>query len=170
MSTTNTPTNQLNAEEVGNLIRHWVHYDSMITALNKQAKNVRDLRNTYEQQILQRLRLANAENVVIQIANGRILVGEDKHSTPLSFRNLETSLHQYYRQKPGQPDETAAIMRFIRSQRHVEVTKCLKRQNTAAPPSLQSVPSVPSLPSLPSLPPLPPLAQGAQGAQGAKQV
>ena len=155
MSTTNT---QLNAEEVGNLIRHWVHYDSMITSLNKQAKNVRDLRNTYEQQILQRLRVANAENVVIQIANGRILVGEDKHSTPLSFRSLETSLHQYYRQKPGQSDETAAIMRFIRSQRQVEVTKCLKRQTT--------VPIAPPPPPQLSLPPLSPLIPGTQGTQG----
>lgn len=124
----------LNAEEVGNLVRHWVHYDSMLTTLNKQAKNVRDLRNSYEDQILQRLKAANAENVVIQIANGRILVGEEKHSSPLSFKNLEIMLHQYYRQKPGAPDETAAIMRFIRSQRQVDTTKCLKRQNGPAVP------------------------------------
>lgn len=124
----------INAEEVGNLVRHWVHYDSMLTTLNKQAKNVRDLRNTYEEQILGRLRAANAENIVIQIANGRILVGEEKHSAPLSFRNLETTLHQYFRQKPGQPDETAAIMRFIRSNRQTEVSKCLKRQTGPAVP------------------------------------
>lgn len=142
----------LNAEEVGNLIRHWVHYDTMLSTLNKQAKNVRELRNTYEAQVLQRLKAANAENIVIQIAGGRLLVGEEKHSTPLSFKTLETSLHQYFRQKPGHPDETAAIMRFIRSQRQVEVTKALKRQLG------------PAVPPPPPPPPLP-LPQAGTGQQ-----
>ncbi len=134
----------MNVEELGNLVRHWVHYDSMLTTLNKQAKNVRDLRNTYEDQILEKLKTNNSENIIIQVAGGRILVGEEKHSTPLSFKNLELTLHQYFRQKPGQPDETQAIMKFIRTQRITEVSKCLKRQVAGA-----SLPPVPP----PALPP-----------------
>jgi hypothetical protein len=124
-------------EELGNSIRHWVHYDTMLATLNKQAKNVRDLRQVYEEQTLQKLKAANAENAIIQIAGGRVIVSEEKYTQPLSFKNLEIMLHQYYRQKHGAPDETTAILQFIRSQRQTQVSKCLKRQVTGTtPPAL----------------------------------
>jgi hypothetical protein len=124
-------------EELGNSIRHWAHYDTMLATLNKQVKNVRDLRQVYEEKVLQNLKAANAENAVIQIAGGRVIVSEEKYTQPLSFKNLEIMLHQYYRQKPGAPDETTAILQFVRGQRQTQVSKCLKRQVTGTtPPAL----------------------------------
>jgi pyruvate/oxaloacetate carboxyltransferase len=126
---------QPNMDELGNLIRHWAHYDTMLATLNKQIKNVRDMKTSYEAQVLERLRLYNAENAVIQIAGGRLSVAEDKYTQPLSFKNLEGMLHGYYRQKPGKPDETKEILAYIRSQRQTHVSKCLKRTTQGpAPP------------------------------------
>jgi hypothetical protein len=121
--------------ELGNLIRYWAHYDTLLQGFQKQMKNVRDTRDKYEQQILDQLKAANLESAVIQIAGGRLLVSEERHSTPLSFRSLETMLHDYYRSRPGAPDETAQILRFIRGQRQIQVTKRLKRH--AGPALLQ---------------------------------
>jgi len=118
-------------DELGNLIRHWAHYDTMLATLNKQIKNVREMRGNYEAQVLDRLRTYNAENAVIQIVGGRISVSEDKYTQPLSFKSLETMLHGYYRQKPGKPDDTKEILAYIRSQRQTQVSKCLKRTATA---------------------------------------
>lgn len=120
-------------QSIGNLIRYWVHYDTTLTNLNKQVKQVRDARNAYEAQVLTAVKSANMTNPVIQIAGGRILVGEDRHSQPLTFKSLETHLHQYYRQRPGARDETADILKFIKSQREVTVTPSLRRVNNPAP-------------------------------------
>lgn len=116
-----------NMEELGNLIRYWAHYDTMLQALTKQSQSVRKQRDTYEDQIIQKLRAGNIENAVIQIAGGRLLVSEERHSTPLSFRSLQTMLHDYYRTKPGAIDETNRILDFIKSQRQVNTSKRLKR-------------------------------------------
>jgi hypothetical protein len=121
---------QPNMDELGNLIRHWAHYDTMLTTLNTQIRNVRALKGNYETQVLERLREYKAENAIIQIAGGKISVVEDKHTQPLTFKNMETMLHSYFSQKAGRPDETAEILRFIRTQRQTEISKGLKRYMT----------------------------------------
>lgn len=121
---------QLNMQQIGNLVRFWVHYDSMVSELNKQVKSARDVRNNYERQILQSLKSSNMANPVIQIAGGRITVAEEKHQQPLNYKTLETMLHQYYRQKPGSRDETADILKFLKTNRQTEVGQILKRTMT----------------------------------------
>ena len=121
----------LNAQQIGNLIRYWVHHDNKLAGLNKEAKAVRDTRNNYEAQILQMIKTSSTTNPVIQIGGGRVIVGEEKHNTPLTFTNLESMLHQYYAKKPGAKDETTDIIKFIRANRETHVTPCLKRQGMA---------------------------------------
>jgi len=121
------PKEPVNLDSIGNLIRHWVHYDNAIAELNKQIKNIRDLKATYESQILQMLQSSNMKQPIIQIANGRILVADDKTSQPLSFTMLEDMLNKYYAAKPGARPETKEILKFIRENRTTQVTPCLKR-------------------------------------------
>lgn len=123
-------TPPVNLETIGNLVRHWVHYDNSITEINKQIKNLRDLKATYESQILNMLQSSPMKQPIIQIANGRILVGEDKTSQPLSFTMLETMLDKFYAAKPGSRPETKEIMKFIRDNRTTHVSPCLKRIST----------------------------------------
>jgi len=123
----NTPS-PLNLEKVGNLIRYWVNYDNKVVTLNKEIRATRELKNNYEAQIIKMIRESNTMNPVIQTGVGRIVIGEDKHTTPLTFNTLETMLHQYYAKKPGTRDETPDILKFIRTSRESTVTPCLKRQ------------------------------------------
>jgi len=124
----------------GNLIRYWVHYDSMLSGLNKQTKSVRELRKKYEDQVLALLRQSNTENPIIQIAGGRVTVAEEKTQQPLSLASLKVLLQKYYRTKPGARDESEDIMNFIRIQRLVQVSKCLKRKITDSGPVPTPVP------------------------------
>lgn len=121
----------IDMENLGNQVRHWVHYDNLITNMNKQANDARKTRQTYENSILHALKVSNHEKAVLQIVGGRILVAEEKHMKPLTFTSLESMLQDYYRQKvtPGK-DETADIIKFIKGHRTLETTKRLKRQNT----------------------------------------
>jgi hypothetical protein len=118
-------------QQIGNLIRHWVHYDDTITDLNKQLKTARDTRKSYETNILHMLKATNMVSPVIQIVGGRIIVGEDKQQESLNYTNISSILHQYYAKKPGARDETDDIMKFIKANREIHSTPCLKRQGAA---------------------------------------
>jgi hypothetical protein len=118
-------------QQIGNLVRHWVHYDDTIVELNKQVKSARDTRKSYETSILQMLKSTNMTSPVIQIVGGRIIVGEDKQQEPLNYTSLQSLLQQYYAKKPGARDETDDILKFIKANRETRATPCLKRQGAA---------------------------------------
>jgi len=117
--------------ELGNQVRHWVHFDNLLIDLNKQVQNTRTTRQSYENTIIQTLKATNHENAVLQIAGGRILLVEEKSTKPLTFTSLELMLNEYYRQRgsPGR-DETDDIIKFIKGHRGIEVATKLKRQIT----------------------------------------
>jgi hypothetical protein len=121
------PPPESSLQTIGNLVRYWVHYDNMLTDLNKQTRQVRDVKKNYEHQILQGLKATHMANPIIQINGGRINVIEEKHHQPLTFKTLETLLHQYYRTKPGKPDETRDIINFIKLNRTTEIEHSLKK-------------------------------------------
>lgn len=126
----------LNMQELGNIVRHWVHFDTLIANFNKQIQNARQVRDKYEQDIIARLKGSNNDKAVIQIEGGRIVLNEEKHTQPLSFKSLEELLHMYYRQrKPGTPphDETGDILKFIKANRAFETNVKLKRTVVAKP-------------------------------------
>jgi hypothetical protein len=125
------PKESLNLESFGNLVKHWVHYDNTIASINKQIRNLRDLKHTYETQILQMISAAQMKQPIIQIAGGRLVVGEDKSHQPLTFSMLETMLDKYYASKPGSRPETKEILKFIRENRTSQATTCLKRHTNA---------------------------------------
>jgi hypothetical protein len=121
-----TAPGRLDAQTVGNLVRYWVHYDNQLATLNRQIRKLREEKQTTEAQILSSFQAANIPNPVIQIAGGRLVVSEDRHTQPLNFKMLEMMLHQYFRQKVGAKDDTDAIVRFIKENRDITITPCLK--------------------------------------------
>jgi hypothetical protein len=67
------------------------------------------------------------EKPVIQIAGGRILVGEDKVQQAFTYTMLETMLNKYYASKPGSRVETKDILKFIREHRETQINPSLRR-------------------------------------------
>lgn len=130
-----------NLETIGNLIRHWVHYDNSINALNKQIKALREAKSNYESQVIKGLEASSMKNPVIQIEGGRILLGEDKAQQPLSYTMLEGILNKYYAAKPGSRPETKEILKFIRDNRTSQISTCLKRIHNQQSRGARSHPS-----------------------------
>jgi hypothetical protein len=151
MSTSNIPpqagnlTQQLvtappvNTQEIGFLVRNWVHYDNLATGLYRQTINARKVRDEFETKILDSLRSSNMENAVIQIAGGRLHVQEERHNQPLSLTRIEEILHTYYVSR-NLPDDTSNIMKFMKKQRGFEVVKKLRKQSGPSPSSLPPPP------------------------------
>jgi hypothetical protein len=120
---------RLDPEAIGKLVRLWVYLDNKIKDTNSECRKLRATKDAYELQILQQLKASNMVNPVIQIGGGRIIMSEDKASQPLSYTMLESSLMKYYALKPGAKNETKDILAFVRAQRTVQSTPCLKRVN-----------------------------------------
>jgi len=127
MATPPPPKQPLDAKVIGELIRRWVYYDNQIAALNKQIREIRENKQTYEKDILGKLTSSTMANPVIQIGDGRIIVGQDRSQQPLSYTMLETILTKYYSLRPGSKNETKDILKFIREERTSQLTPCLKR-------------------------------------------
>ncbi len=139
---------QANTQELANSVRSWVHFDNLATSLSKQASNARKLRDEFENNIITTLQTNHMENATIQIHGGKLVITDDKHSQPLTFTRLEEQLHKYFLEKRVQnlnaPDETTEILKFLRKNREVEITKKLKK-----------------VPVVPPLPPPPPALQNS---------
>lgn len=129
---------RMNTQELGNYVRNWVHYDNLTTSLSKQTTNARRVRDDFEGKILDQLHANKMENAVIQIQGGRLLVGEERHTQPLTLARIEEGIHAYFveQKRLGKTvaDETPGIMRFIKTHRPVEITKRLKKQTVVVPP------------------------------------
>ena len=113
-------------EDISNLIRNYVHYDNLASQFFKQTQNARAVRDNYEQRVIGDLKEKKMENAIIQIVGGKLKVVEEKHGTPLSFKNLEESLHEYFINKK-KVDETSEIMKFIKARRTFETSLKLKK-------------------------------------------
>lgn len=116
----------LDKDSISNLIRSYVHYDNLASQFNKQTQNARAVRDDFENRIIETLKKNNMENAIIQIVGGKLKVAEEKHYTPLTYNNLEESLHKYYTSKK-KVDETNEILKFIKTNRTFETSKKLKK-------------------------------------------
>lgn len=130
-------SNGLNAQQVGNLVRYWVYYDTQIASLNRQIRKLREDKQMTESQIITSFQATRMPNPVIQIAGGRLVVGQERRTEPLTFKMLQTMLKQYFSQKVGARDETDAILSFIKERRDVTLSPSLKRITTPTTPASQ---------------------------------
>ena len=108
-------------EDIASLVRNYVHYDNLTSQFLKQTQNARAVRDNYEERIINELKQNKMENAIIQIVGGKLKVVEEKHGTPLSFKNLEQTLHDYYIDKK-KVDETRDLIKFIKSNRTFETS------------------------------------------------
>jgi hypothetical protein len=119
-------------EDVASLIRNYVHYDNLASQFYKQTQNARAVRDDYERRIIEELKKNKMENAIIQIVGGKLKIVEEKHSSPLTFKSLEESLHNYYGTKK-KIDETSEVLKFIKGSRTVETSFKLKKINQLPP-------------------------------------
>jgi hypothetical protein len=138
----------MNTQDLANNVRNWVHYDNLTTSLSKQSQNARKVRDDFEAKIMHMLHEHNMENATIQIQGGKLMITEEKHTQPWTLTRLEEALKGYFSQPAAirgagaqltAEQQTGFIMKYLRQNKGIEVTKRLKKQAT-----------------IPGLPPLPP--------------
>lgn len=125
-------TSLINKEDVGNLVRSYVHYDNLTSSLQKQTNNARTVRDEFENRIIKILEEKNMKNAIIQIVGGKLQIVEEKKFSSLTFNSLEESLHNYFI-KNKQSDVTTDLIRFIKAQRSVETVPKIKKISQLPP-------------------------------------
>jgi hypothetical protein len=110
-------------------VRHYVHFDNLAEALNKQVTNARAMRGQYETKILANLETTGMKNAVLQINGATLQRTSRSQANPLSWGFLEEQLHNYYTSHPirSNGDETTAILDFLQNHRGSKTTEYLKK-------------------------------------------
>ncbi len=122
-------------QEFNKWVRHYVHYDTLAKSFQQQTTNARKMKDAYEEKIIEALDQTRMKNAIIQIAGGTVRLIEEKHPAPLTFINLESLLHDYFRAKGARfPDETDSIIRYIKENRKQVTNAQLKREMVVVPP------------------------------------
>ncbi len=124
--------------DLADAVKHWVHFDNLAEALNKQVANARTMRATFETKILTMLEVSGMPNAVLKITGATLQRHSSFKPADLSWTMLEKNLHDYYKLK-GKPDETVAILDFIKKNRGGKTVECLEKKTADAavkkPPS-----------------------------------
>lgn len=117
-------------QELIDAVQNWVHFDNLNIMLAKQVVTARNMKNTFEEKILNLL--GNIKRLRIQ---GAILEpATRKNSLGLNWTVLEESLHKYY-ESTKKKDETEAIIAFLKENRGSKTSTYLKKTSTDTPKS-----------------------------------
>ena len=121
------------ANQFATWVRNYIHYDNLASNYSKQATGARKLKDKFEAEIINNLRQNKMENAVIQITGATLQCTEEKCPPSLTIPRLETYLSKYYFGKGNGMDETDAILRFIKNQKHMDTTTIARLKKTPLP-------------------------------------
>jgi hypothetical protein len=103
-------------------VRNWIHFDNLCANLSKQMISARNLRNRYEEQVIQQMGKSKRLRI-----SGAILEPTTKNtSITLNWTTLEETLHKYY-EDTKKPDETDNLLKYLKENRGQKSTVFLKK-------------------------------------------
>lgn len=104
-------------------IQHWVLLDNQIRALNDKLKELRDKKHDLAENINQHIEEANLSNATIKISDGQLKFVKVKETQPLTFKYLETCLHEIIKNE----DQVQKIIEYIKNKRETKNVPEIKR-------------------------------------------
>jgi uncharacterized phage infection (PIP) family protein YhgE len=104
-------------------IQQWVQLDNQIKQLNEKIKEIRDKRNTLEQNIVNYASTNNLSNSTVKISDGRLRFTNTRIPEPLTFKYLEKTLSEVIKNE----SQISLIMEHIKQKRAVKIVPEIKR-------------------------------------------
>lgn len=111
-------------QPLADAVNNWIHFDNLCTNLTKQMTTARNLRNNYEQQVLSLI----GKTKRLRIKGAYLEPATKNNSVTLNWTTLEETLHKYY-VDAKKPDETEALLKYLRDNRGQKSTVFLKKTN-----------------------------------------
>jgi len=104
-------------------IQQWVQIDNQLKQLNEKTKELRDKRNSLEQNITTHAFSNNLSDSTVKISDGRLKFVNTKVQEPLTFRYLEKTLSEIIKNE----SQVKLMMEHIRQKRSVKIVPEIKR-------------------------------------------
>jgi hypothetical protein len=104
-------------------IQQWVSLDNQLKILNEKTKDLREKRNTLENNITQHASHNNLTNSVIQISDGKLKITNTKVAEPLTFKYLEKTLAEVINNE----SQRKLIMDRLKEKRSIKIVPEIKR-------------------------------------------
>ncbi len=104
-------------------IQQWVQIDNQLKQLNEKTKELRDKRNSLEQNITTHAFSNNLSDSTVKISDGRLKFVNTKVQEPLTFRYLEKTLSEIVKNE----SQVKLMMEHIRQKRGVKIVPEIKR-------------------------------------------
>jgi|UniRef100_A0A6C0ARE9 uncharacterized phage infection (PIP) family protein YhgE len=104
-------------------IQQWVQLDNQIKQLNEKIREIRDKRNTLEQNIVNYASTNNLSNSTVKISDGRLRFTNTRIPEPLTFKYLEKTLSEVIKNE----SQITLIMEHIKQKRAVKIVPEIKR-------------------------------------------
>jgi hypothetical protein len=104
-------------------IQQWVSIDNQMKQLTDKMKELRDKKNTLNDVIFNHVDNSNLSNATVQISDGRIKFVKTKDTQVLTFKYLETCLHEIIKNE----DQVNKIVEYIKNKREIKYVPEIKR-------------------------------------------
>ena len=104
-------------------IQQWVSIDNQMKQLTDQVKTLRDKKNTLNDAIFNHVDNFNLANSAIQISDGKIKFIKTKDTQVLTFKYLETCLHEIIKND----DQVNKIIEYVKNKRDVKYVAEIRR-------------------------------------------
>ena len=104
-------------------IQQWVSLDNQLKTLNQQVKELRDKRNTIEENITSYASTNNLSNANINISDGRLKITNTRVAEPITLKYLEKTLGDVIKNE----SQVKLIMEHIKQKRAIKIVPEIKR-------------------------------------------
>jgi hypothetical protein len=104
-------------------IQQWVTVDNQMKQLTDKIKELRDRKSTLNDAIFNHVDNSNLSNATVQISDGKIKFVKTKDTQVLTFKYLETCLHEIIKNE----EQVNKIVEYIKNKREVKYVSEIKR-------------------------------------------
>ena len=104
-------------------IQQWVTIDNQLKLLNDRMKELRDKKTVISQNINDHIETNNLSNSAVKLSDGQIKFIKVKDTQQLTFKYLETCLHEIITNK----EQVDKIVEYIKNKRDVKFVSEIKR-------------------------------------------
>jgi len=104
-------------------IQQWITIDNQMKQLTDKIKELRDKKTTLNDAIFNHVETSNLSNATVQISDGKLKFIKTKDTQQLTFKYLETCLHEIIKNE----EQVNKIVEYIKNKRDVKYVPEIKR-------------------------------------------
>ena len=104
-------------------IKKWVSIDNQLKTLSEKTKELREVKNTTEELILEYVETKKMNNATVNISDGKLRFTNTKQTAPLTLKYVEECLTHCI----GKEEQVTVIMNYIKESREIKYVPDIKR-------------------------------------------